>query len=1775
MDGEQAEEPKSATTPSLRPSPVLHNPIPTLEYQPPTPSYLPDHDTTSTFQMAHMSDQGHSRNQESFSRSRISTGAGSDTSNVEHMTDEAEAAWSPSSAPQESVTHAVPEDVDAAFSGIGQHTQLEPTSGAPEVEENREALDTWAEQNAFEDQAPAAIPLPSTSQDLEADPNDSQNQQRDESTQPVSRSHSPTDTPEDLTHTDQRPSKATTTTDGSPSPQDARHNLTNTHSVPHRSTEELATALGHPAEPSVPSDAQDTPSTENADQTRQNFASSDTPVQSNPDAHVVDLGEERPVQENVQAPFSPIAQDDAWAQALGTGTDGDLQSTVAPSAHELTFSQPDANAGLAITDIEAEPENETVHELTEGLMDPLRGDASPAAPEQAGFSDAIKEVSGDLDASKVQQDQLPGDKDTEQEAVSNWMGSDAQESGLDDSWEKAFAAPVQASNDPSWESAFGEDLDEDGFLEDDAGFLDGNTAPSDFNPLAESARSPQTVAANPYAPQTTSSPFPDPTPFQQSAPAPVQTNLTSSDRAAPGGMKFFEDLPMTQPIRAKKPRQIVPNVSPPAVAPPPGGRFGSSQPPQRQLSSGQPAYQQQLVGPGKLDMFPPQPSHSQQLPPNISSTSSSSPHAPSLQPPVNTNSRYSPAPSQPTSTSSRYAVAPPPAPPTPNSRYSLAPSQSSASHQPPPSGPYGQPGSHNDRAAPSPNSFFPQQQAQTSTTLAGAPTPSTRYSPAPSNMDALPNDKRRPPPPAPPPSMSTQRFIPRTSSPLRPAARPQVDRSHTMAVPPQSNAEQPLPSLPSASESGPPLQRSTTQSNYAPQTPATQSSTSLPLEPLENLPQRRQQPLSFEPPRRPRTQSPENVRSRFAPMPASFDRKQSHQDATATSLPPLSRVPVPFTTTGPSVSDNLNFVQPTDPAQASDPLTRWKGSPSVHWCPGGSLAVHFPKHVPRYGGGQTAPAMKCSPGEIKIQRVKESMPIDEALRTFPGPLRSKSKKKELLPWLSSRIESLQRDLSTTQMTSMDPRTGERLLLWQVMRVLVENDGMLNGNTSVDSAVRQLFSTSFEQRGTIRNDDINDTISRTDKSSLQTVQDIRQHLLHGDREKAVWQAVDNKLWGHAMLISSTMGGILWKQVAQEFVRVEVRSSTQDNKSLAALYAVFAHNWDESIDELVPASARAGFQMVPTSGTFTHLTNTIDGLNKWQETLGLVLSNRSSEDEKGLIALGKLLRGYGRIEAAHVCFLFSRSVLQLSGLDDPEAHFTLLGAEVGAGATQDIDAILLSEVYEFSTSLSSSSASHYIPHLQAYKLYHAHALADGGYRTEALQYCDAVSSAIKSTTRPSPYYHPALITQLDDLTKRLSQSPKDSSSSRMSKPTIGKMSSGMWAKFNNFVAGDDDAASTGSGQPSEAESGPFSRFTGGTPTISRSASSADMSAFTPMPPVSGNPRYAPTYGGPIAANTYHQASAPRDIPRAPGSSHSDFRPSLRSDSFQPPQSTYNPAYNPSHHLGIADNMSQASSSYEPSILQPQTAFMSEHPYGSSPTTHSSRAASSHGPPSIPAQDQEMSVIDEEGPAPKMNGYSPAMNGYAPSSHEATYASPPNHVYDPQNPASVGGMNADSPGAYDPSSGSGYEPPSGGYQPYEPNSPTSPTSPKKPRAKKKSFMDDDDDNDIQYRAATSRSGKQPAAQSREPDDAVRRAAEADGKYSLSLPMLMRLSSVWKSQANKHVPQMPMTKPPLKAKSPHHGSRPSASSAAKPTPTPLSCTKPSSAKRAPSTTTLGRRNG
>ncbi|OJD26533.1 hypothetical protein ACJ73_02088 [Blastomyces percursus] len=1091
--------------------------------------------------------------------------------------------------------------------------------------------------------------------------------------------------------------------------------------------------------------------------------------------------------------------------------------------------------------------------------------------------------------------------------------------------------------------------------------------------------------------------------------------LSRSETEKAPSSSFFEELPVVSRVRPSTASKYAPpQTAAQPVAPPQSNHMAPHVVPTASLAR-ESSEQFQLQKPERLDPY------------------SSLPVAPG--PTVSgPSSRYSPRP--PTlhsgfkpSSSPRYSPAPPPSSGPPLSKYA---SQAPAGY--------------------SPSSILPFQ-PRTSSPLARQENVSQQYPPtAHSPAEVAPTSF---------PAPSSFQPPDQTLSP------PDIGRSQTMP------SNQHLPYIGNGTRPGSqfpghvgPQRSQPVRITYEPVLSHTHSTTmpSYHQPPPTSVPHPQSPEQQARPPRRSQTQSPSRLQ--YEPMlssvPEPFQRPASVHSP-VTSLQSQAHQAIKET---PSME--LDFIYPTD-GQELDPLQRWKGAPIFKFGFGGIIAISFPKRTPRYATGQLVPKIKPSPGEIKICSIRDSFSQREPNMKFPGPLRAKSKKKEVISWLSSMISGFEND-STFLNRSSPQQHDETILLWKIIRVMVEHDGLLAGNSDVENSLRSILSPLPEKASPSSEapvfhpqlSSVNENISgeaQSEPMNVDGMETIRRSLLAGEREKAVWGAVDRRLWGHAMLISSTIDKSIWKQVMQEFIRREVKAVGNNTEPMATLYEIFAGNLEESVDELVPPSARAGLQMVSKIGGPGHAKNALAGLDKWQETLCLILSNRSPDDHVALLALSRLLSAYGRIEASHICALFAKSTsvpLVFSGPDDPQSQIVLLGTDhrrYPFTFANDLNSVLLTEVYEFALSILSGSTTSIAPHFQAFKLQYALSLAENGNKAEAQQYCDSIGAILKSTTKPSPYYNQRFLLELDELANRLRQSPTGGSSSWMSKPSMEKVSGSILAKFNSFVAGDDsDGGSTGSGKAGDVDIGPFAKMVG-TPPISRSPSVHDAYATfgigQPTTTMHTTSRYAP-------GNQYAPYSSP-DQYRGRGSLDSQRSPPSTSHSYT--QGTASQELN----RGMENN-------YHPIAQQNVYSPPSVQAGGSTPLQ---QPAYAHlAPVQEIHSSQGLEHADREQPI-QFVGYQPTLHQQSTIEQEIGSSASENQSYKP------------------PAGTTGYERPS-----YEPGPVETDESEKgKPKT---SFMDDDDGDFASRNEAIKKAEKE--RKDREADEAFRKAAEEDAKKPVS---------------------------------------------------------------------------
>ncbi|GAA5877989.1 hypothetical protein JCM1840_000133 [Sporobolomyces johnsonii] len=696
-------------------------------------------------------------------------------------------------------------------------------------------------------------------------------------------------------------------------------------------------------------------------------------------------------------------------------------------------------------------------------------------------------------------------------------------------------------------------------------------------------------------------------------------------------------------------------------------------------------------------------------------------------------------------------------------------------------------------------------------------------------------------------------------------------------------------------------------------------------------------------------------------------------------------------------------------------------APVVSFGFGGRMLVVFPNggrpsfgidSANPYGSAAAAAAQPSTPSTVHVRKLAELLPPSDG-PPFPGPIfldggkaNAGKKRKEAMAWLGQRIDELEKEVSYAQGAAPPgfggghaedtrKRLETRLLLVKLVKVLVENEGKLIGSTKVDDAVRAILTPQSAVSNGAGDLPTADQLVAVASQSTTTggaapfvtygvspanLDEMSAFLLRGERREAVKYALDHKMWAHAFIIASCVDTDCWKDVTVEFLRSELTPSAENasgsaegREALRVAYSMFAGLGAESIHQFLPPRSlapQAQSQLLPPApiGTAPSSPNTrFDTetklpeatLDKWRDTVGMIVANRTAGDSAVLTALGDALASNGWIEAAHICYLLSPQTSLANGLGSPGSRVVLIGSIPSAVTGIDLESVKLTELVEFAFSLAPTvkglDAFVGFPHLQAFRLHHACALADAGHIPQALKYTEAIVNTLKLATKPNPFYHPRLVAQVKILGERLTGAPghKESGSwiaRKVPRPTVNSLWSTFEGGFNKFIAGEGEpspqqlvAKAEVAKQATNGQSiGPFSHYSSISPgstsgTLSRAQSSTDLvstnllqvqppvrpsSATAPVPPV-----LVPSLQS--SPNKPLHSPGPPPVKRAPFKTHHarssslgafagyDFNPTA-----PPPWQSYTP---PAHRSPAGASAPGASAEAEngPTVAQSLTA------------------------------------------------------------------------------------------------------------------------------------------------------------------------------------------------------------------------------------------------------------
>ncbi|XP_033642753.1 protein transport protein Sec16A-like isoform X3 [Asterias rubens] len=398
----------------------------------------------------------------------------------------------------------------------------------------------------------------------------------------------------------------------------------------------------------------------------------------------------------------------------------------------------------------------------------------------------------------------------------------------------------------------------------------------------------------------------------------------------------------------------------------------------------------------------------------------------------------------------------------------------------------------------------------------------------------------------------------------------------------------------------------------------------------------------------------------------------------------------------------------------------------ARFSPGGHLIKVLP-NMPLEG-------MPASVEIHSVETMLEHTPETEEMRAFPGPLiRGETHKGDVLRF------SQQKSAACSESTEMMDRESAALL-WELMVLLCRQNGsimetdiselLLKNHPMVSSSITPPDPKTEEDAAAGEETSIEGQSSEVVVQKKPHLRDVeadtsrfRELLLFGRKKDALEAAIKAGLWGHALLLACKMDSRTHTSVMTRFA-----NSLTMNDPLQTLYQLMSERQPAAVTSC--ADEKWG---------------------DWRPHLAMILSNLSPDselDSKSIVTLGDSLASRGLLKASHFVYLMAQVGLGVYG--SKTTKMVMIGASHSLPFQNFAlnSNIQQTEVYEYAQLLANKHYS--LPNYQPYKFIYATRLAEHGFTTQALHYCEVVAKAV--LYMPS-LYSSTLVNQICQLSDRL--------------------------------------------------------------------------------------------------------------------------------------------------------------------------------------------------------------------------------------------------------------------------------------------------------------------------------------------------------------------------------------------------------------------------------------
>ncbi|XP_010495820.1 PREDICTED: protein transport protein SEC16B homolog [Camelina sativa] len=368
-------------------------------------------------------------------------------------------------------------------------------------------------------------------------------------------------------------------------------------------------------------------------------------------------------------------------------------------------------------------------------------------------------------------------------------------------------------------------------------------------------------------------------------------------------------------------------------------------------------------------------------------------------------------------------------------------------------------------------------------------------------------------------------------------------------------------------------------------------------------------------------------------------------------------------------------------------------------------------------------------------------------QSIPGPLvGGNAGSKDLHKWLDEKILNC-------ESSNMDFSRGKLLkMLLSLLRISCQYYGKLRSpfgtdasqkeTDSAEAAVAKLFANAKKDGVQNGYGPISQCLQHLPpESQMQVIaSEVQTLLASGRKMEALQCAQEGHLWGPALVIAAQLG----QQFYVDTVKQMALRQLVPGSPLRTLCLLVAGQPAEvfSTGSTSDLSFPGSINVPPQQPQF----GSTSMLDSWEENLGIITANRTTDDELVITHLGDCMwKERGEIIAAHICYLIADKNF------DPyseSARLCLVGADHWKypRTYASPEAIQRTELYEYSKTLGNSQYT-LIP-FQPYKVIYAHMLAEVGKLSTALKYCQSVIKCLKTGRSPEVEMWKQFVSSLEE-------------------------------------------------------------------------------------------------------------------------------------------------------------------------------------------------------------------------------------------------------------------------------------------------------------------------------------------------------------------------------------------------------------------------------------------